>query len=103
MVSGRIRLLAPLFAGAAVLACSMAQPTPTAILTAPATTAPTASRTSSPTATATATASSASSPTIAPDRLGLEPFASGLEPLVFLANAGDGSGRLFAVEQHGVI
>jgi glucose/arabinose dehydrogenase len=46
------------------------------------------------------------SPTAAPGdpgRLSLEPFATGLQSPVNLANAGDGSGRLFANEQDGVI
>ena len=36
-------------------------------------------------------------------RLTVEPFASGLAPLTFVTHAGDGSGRLFAVEQRGMI
>lgn len=36
-------------------------------------------------------------------RLTVESFASGFTPLTFVTHAGDGSGRLFAVEQRGVI
>jgi glucose/arabinose dehydrogenase len=36
-----------------------------------------------------------------PDALGLEPFAEGLEMPIGLAHAGDGSGRLFVLEQVG--
>ncbi len=39
----------------------------------------------------------------APDRLALVPFATGLDQPVGIANAGDGSGRLFVTEQGGVV
>jgi len=38
-----------------------------------------------------------------PFRLAIEPFADGFTDLTFLANAGDGSGDVYAVEQRGVI
>jgi glucose/arabinose dehydrogenase len=54
-------------------------------------------------------AASASPPTAAPAasagplKLGLEPVATGFDQPTFIANAADGSGRLFVVEQAGTI
>jgi glucose/arabinose dehydrogenase len=70
-------------------------PSPTPQATPPPTVAPSAPPTSPP-----STAAS-----FEPDHLALtiEPFADGFQDLTFLANAGDGSARLFAVEQRGVL
>ena len=38
-----------------------------------------------------------------PVALALEPFLTGLKDPVFVTHAGDGSGRLFIVEQHGLV
>ena len=73
---------------------------------------PSISATPNPTSTApespTASAPPATSPptgSFDPQAIALatEPFASGFDALTFVTNAGDGSGRLFAVERRGVI
>jgi glucose/arabinose dehydrogenase len=64
----------------------------------PAAPSPTAS--ASPTATGGASASPSATPLTA---VGLAPFADGFGPLVLLTHAGDGSGRVYAVGQEGVI
>ena len=123
-MSGPIRSLARLTACLAVAACSTAQPSSspssTSAPTAPPTTLPTASPTtlatataSPPAPTAVPTVESTGSPTATPGpggsfdpsaiTLTVEPFADVFQALSFVANAGDGTGRLFAVEQRGVI
>ncbi|MEP7360243.1 MAG: PQQ-dependent sugar dehydrogenase [Chloroflexota bacterium] len=62
----------------------------------------------SPTTVASHTQTPPPSPTAAPSDglpydLALEPFAQGFLQLTFLANAGDGTGTLYAVEQRGVV
>ncbi|HUP83237.1 MAG TPA: PQQ-dependent sugar dehydrogenase [Candidatus Limnocylindria bacterium] len=80
--------------------------------TSPPTTAPTASPTSAPTQaptpTAVATPTAAATPTatptpVLPFHFATEPFADGFLQLTFLANAGDFTGDLYAVEQRGVV
>jgi glucose/arabinose dehydrogenase len=95
---------------AALLACTGPVPTPTATPptgsptvtqppTASASLAPAPSpATASPAATATATSTATPISSI-----GLVPFAEGLRPLVLLSHAGDGSGRVYAVEQEGFV
>jgi glucose/arabinose dehydrogenase len=88
-----------------------ATPRPTAQATPAATAEPTARLT--PAASATAQATSGAQ-TAAPDptaqafdpesvEVSFEPFASGLEALTYLTHAGDGSGRLYILEQRGTI
>ncbi|MDP8903700.1 MAG: PQQ-dependent sugar dehydrogenase [Chloroflexota bacterium] len=68
-------------------------PTSTADSTATATATPTPTLPGTPTPTASAP----------PVELVLEPFADGLDALTFITHAGDGSGRLYALEQAGRI
>jgi glucose/arabinose dehydrogenase len=82
------------------LAASCAAPSPSIIPSG------TGSATASPATVPPSASARPASPTAAagdPGRLSLEPFATGLQSPVNLANAGDGSGRLFANEQDGVI
>lgn len=51
----------------------------------------------------TPTPASSPSASAQPPTIGLEPFASGFSALTFVANAGDGTGDLYAVEQAGQI
>jgi len=69
---------------------------------------PTSSPTASPTQTQQPTPTHSPTPTPQPTpalpfTLDIEPFADGFQDLTFLTNAGDGSGRLYVVEQRGVI
>jgi glucose/arabinose dehydrogenase len=66
------------------------RPTPTGPSNAPGSPSPFATPTGQPTQ-------------AVPLRLDVEPFADGFQGLTFLTNAGDGTGRLYAVEQRGVI
>jgi glucose/arabinose dehydrogenase len=75
-------------------------PTEQPTLTEPPTLPPTAPPTARPTPKPTPTAG----PTpVLPFHLATEPFADGFLQLTFLANAGDGTGDLYAVEQRGVV
>jgi glucose/arabinose dehydrogenase len=94
---GHGRTLLTLVAALAVLGCTVSQtisppPGPT--------TGPTPTRlsTTAPTPTGAPNPSSTTSLT-----LDVEPLADGFQGLTFLTNAGDGTGRLYAVEQRGVI
>lgn len=105
------------------------QPTPTSAQPT-STTSPQSTSTSAPTPTSAATESAApspdASPTVAPTEtadpsetpgvtpppgafdparvtLGVEQILNGQPPLTFLTNAGDGSGRIFVIQQRGVI
>jgi glucose/arabinose dehydrogenase len=79
-------------------ACS--QPTPSNTAVPEPSSSVSASPSPSPIGTATGTPSSKPGD---PEHLRLEPFARGLDRPINLTNAGDGSGRLFANEQDGVI
>jgi glucose/arabinose dehydrogenase len=87
-----------LVASLALGACSQPTPSNTAVPQ------PSGSLSSSPSASPIGTVSATpSSKPGDPDHLRLEPFARGLDRPINLTNAGDGSGRLFANEQDGVI
>ena len=90
-------MAAVLVAGLALTACSQPGPSDS---TPPPPSRPSTSTSPSPGGTATGTPSTKPGD---PDHLRLEPFARGLDRPISVTNAGDGSGRLFANEQGGVI
>ena len=128
---GPLQLLVVLMLCLALCACASPQvtPSPPSTTGAPSTSppdvtpTPTAGQTETPTTTPTGqppppessptTAQTAQPPTPTPEpagqfapesiRLAVELFAAGFTPLTFVTHAGDGSGRLFAVEQRGII
>jgi glucose/arabinose dehydrogenase len=98
---GRV-LAAVIIAAFAVAACGEATPTPSGATPPLVTPVPTPSATPQATPAATATPAILT-PAPEVERIALEPVADGLQSPLFAGHAGDGSGRLFVLEQPGRI
>jgi len=112
-VNPRVRVLATLVAAAsvvlAVLLVSRIEPTPRAPSSprtaAPRSASPSATTSARPSASGSNPSGSSAGPSgnLSSVRIALQSVATGLDSPVFVGNAGDGSGRLFVIEQAGRI